>query len=120
MVLETKTWYIVDSRLFEAVRRVRQKATKALLDKFMSELATNVGKIGELSYAHYDLAMQALAKIERGFSHDLADAAALISNRYITAEQLRERFAQIQPHMIRYPAIDEQAFTMKLETSCGQ
>lgn len=189
LVLETRTWYIEESRLFEAVSRVRQKVTKALLEKFMSELArrtsgpgsvfftggstalllglreqtididikidpeprgifeaikelkdeldlnielaspadfipappqwralaTNVGKIRELSYAHYDLAMQALAKIERGFSHDLADAAALISNRYITAEQLRERFAQIQPHMIRYPAIDEQAFTIKLD-----
>ena len=59
--------------------------------------------------------MQALAKIERGFSHDLTDAAALISNGWMSVEQLRERFTQIEPDLIRYPAIDAPRFALKVE-----
>jgi len=79
------------------------------------ELATHVTKIDELSFFHYDFAMQALAKIERGFSHDLTDAAALISKGYISVQQLRERFSQIEPGLIRYPAIDAHRFALKVE-----
>lgn len=79
------------------------------------ELATHVAIIGELSFFHYDFAMQALAKIERGFSHDLTDAAALISKGHVSVEQLRERFAQIKPDLIRYPAIDAPRFALKVE-----
>jgi hypothetical protein len=79
------------------------------------DLARHVAQIGDLAFFHYDLVMQALAKIERGFSHDLRDAANLVSQGYISIEQLRERFAQIEPHLIRYPAIKGEEFKVKVD-----
>jgi hypothetical protein len=79
------------------------------------ELAAHVTRIGEISFFHYDFAMQALAKIERGFSHDLTDATALVSKGHVSIKQLRERFTQIEPHLIRYPAIDAHRFALKVE-----
>lgn len=59
--------------------------------------------------------MQALAKIERGFSQDLADARGLIEKGLISIETLRVRFTQIEPRLIRYPAINPDQFRAKLD-----
>jgi hypothetical protein len=79
------------------------------------DLATPIEKIGGISFFHYDLCMQALAKIERGFSQDLADARGLVEKKFISIENLKKRFAQIEDRFIRYPVINPDEFKAKLE-----
>lgn len=79
------------------------------------DLARPIEKIGDISFFHYDLCMQALAKIERGFSQDLVDARGLIEKGFVSVENLRKRFAQIESRFIRYPVINPDEFKVRLE-----
>lgn len=71
--------------------------------------------IGLLDFFHFDFSMQALSKIERGLAQDLADATRLVSGKHVTVLELRRRFLQIEPELLRYPAIDPGQFCIKLE-----
>jgi hypothetical protein len=79
------------------------------------DLASHITDVGDLSFFHYDLALQALAKVERGFSHDLADASNLVAKGYVSVEQLMGRFDEIEPYLIRYPAINPKQFKSKFD-----
>jgi hypothetical protein len=83
--------------------------------KDWQSLAVPIETVGSVGFYHYDLASQALAKIERGYSQDLADVVSLIQKGYLSQEQLRERFTQIEGSIIRYPAIDANEFRDKVE-----
>jgi len=48
--------------------------------------------------------MQALAKIERGHAQDLEDVIQFLHGGFVSAAELREVFARIQPALVRYPA----------------
>jgi hypothetical protein len=78
------------------------------------DLATPIERIGDISFFHYDLCMQALAKIERGFSQDLADARGLVEKKFVSIENLKKRFVQIEDRFIRYPVINPDEFKAKL------
>jgi hypothetical protein len=65
---------------------------------------------GRLSFYHYDLYSQALAKIERGHAQDRLDVMAMRDAGLVQPERLRELFAAIEPEMYRYPAIDARSF----------
>lgn len=65
---------------------------------------------GRLSFYHYDLYAQALAKIERGHAQDRLDVTAMRDAGLVEPERLRELFAAIEPEMYRYPAIDPRSF----------
>ena len=71
--------------------------------------------IGRLEFYHYDFSLQALAKLERGHAQDLEDVRSLVRGGYVTPAQLKARFAQIEPGLLRYPAIDPRQFRQKLE-----
>jgi hypothetical protein len=71
--------------------------------------------IGQVEFFHYDFTLQALAKIERGHTQDLEDVTSLLRGGYVTGDQLRNRFAQIEPGLLRYPAIDPAQFKTRLE-----
>ena len=73
------------------------------------------GGEGKLSFHHYDLAAQALAKIERGHAQDLDDVREMLARGLVNREELRLRFAEIEPHLYRYPAIDAAAFRRAVE-----
>jgi hypothetical protein len=73
------------------------------------------GREGRLSCYHYDLAAQALAKIERGHDQDLADVREMLARGLVHGAELRERFAEIEPHLYRYPAIDPASFRRAVE-----
>jgi hypothetical protein len=73
------------------------------------------GREGKLACHHYDLAAQALAKIERGHAQDLGDVREMLARGLVTREELLARFAQIEPHLYRYPAIDPAAFRRAVE-----
>jgi len=74
-----------------------------------------IASIGRLEFFHYDFALQALAKLERGHAHDLDDVAKFLRGGQVTAEELKKRFAQIESGLARYPALDPEQFRKKVE-----
>src|SRR6266581_547808 len=74
------------------------------------ERSRHIASIGQLQFFHYDFSLQALAKLERGHAHDLEDVTSLLCRGYVTADELRSRFAQIKPSLLRYPAINPSQF----------
>src|SRR5437870_3123648 len=79
------------------------------------ERSRHIASIGRLEFFHYDFSMQALAKLERGHAQDLEDVTSLVRGGFVAPDQLRSRFAQIEPGLLRYPAIDPQQFKKKVE-----
>ena len=79
------------------------------------EHSRHIASIGAVEYFHYDFSMQALAKLERGHAQDLEDVAGLLQGRYVTVDELRKRFAEIEPGLLRYPAIEPKQFKKKLD-----
>jgi hypothetical protein len=69
-----------------------------------------IAQEGRLSFHHFDLVAQALAKIERGHAQDVEDVQVMIGRELVTAVQLRQEFDTIEPQLYRYPAIDPASF----------
>ena len=72
-----------------------------------------------MSFFHYDLRAQALAKIERGHAQDVADVRAMIERGLVTREDLRAALASIEPGLLRYPAVDPSSLRRKVEAWLG-
>lgn len=79
------------------------------------ERSRSIGREGKLSFFHYDLYAQALAKIERGHAQDLLDARDMIAHGLVEPRRLEELFAQIEPALYRYPALDAKVFRKAVE-----
>ena len=73
-----------------------------------------IARVGQVEFYHYDYYAQALAKIERGHARDLADVRAMLERRYIEPRRLLELFNVIEPHLLRFPALDPAVFRAKL------
>jgi hypothetical protein len=56
-----------------------------------------------------------LSKLERGHVQDLEDVRSLLRGGHVTVEELNCRYAQIEPGLLRYPAIDPKQFRKKVE-----
>lgn len=69
-----------------------------------------VAQEGNITFRHFDLYAQALAKIERGHETDRADVSAMLTHGLITRDQLREHYDAIEPDLYRFPAIDPASF----------
>lgn len=78
-----------------------------------------VAREGKVSFFHYDLYAQALAKIERGHAQDIADVKMMLKDGLVDPEQLRQRFEEIFPKLYRYPAIDAGSFRRALNETLG-
>jgi len=74
-----------------------------------------IAREGKLSFHHYDLYAQALAKIERGHARDRQDVREMLARGLVEPEQLRELFAQIEPQLSPYPALDAASFGRAVE-----
>jgi len=72
---------------------------------------------GRIDWHHFDLYSQALSKIERGHERDLQDVGEMLHRGRVEPAKLREFFATIRPQLVRYPAIDPDAFQKRLETA---
>jgi hypothetical protein len=72
---------------------------------------------GLLSFYHFDLCSQALAKIERGHEKDRVDVAAMLERGLVTPDELRLRFEEIEPLLYRYPAVDPGSFRSAVEAA---
>jgi hypothetical protein len=75
-----------------------------------------IAQEGPLTFRHFDLTSQALAKIERGHAQDLDDVREMLEGGLVTRERLLEDLATIEPLLYRYPAIDPPSFRRAVET----
>ena len=73
-----------------------------------------IAREGRVSFHHFDLCAQALAKIERGHAQDGEDVAELLTRGLVTKDQLTAYFEAIAPHIYRYPALDATSFRERL------
>ena len=69
-----------------------------------------IAREGRVSFHHFDLYAQALAKIEPGHEQDTLDVRKLLTRGIVDRAQLRADFDAIEPRLYRYPAIDPAAF----------
>lgn len=69
-----------------------------------------IGQEGVLSFHHFDLYAQALAKIERGHETDTLDVAQFIGRGLVDPGRLAEYFEVIAADLYRYPALDPASF----------
>lgn len=101
--------------------RLEVNVELAAPDQFIPEVpgwrerSSWITKEGRVSFHHYDLFSQALAKIHRGHEKDLLDVQEMIHLGLIDRGQLLHYFEQIEPQLYRYPAIDPMTFRRAVE-----
>ncbi len=74
-----------------------------------------IAREGRLVFRHFDPLSQALAKLERAHERDLEDVRQLIAAGMVEPDRLRAAFAEIEPHLYRFPAIDPRRFRARVE-----
>ncbi len=90
-------------------------------DQFIPELpgwrerSRFIRQAGQLSFFHYDFYAQALSKLERGHDKDLRDVGHMLHAGRIEPAELLRLFAEIEPALYRYPAIDPPTFRRAVE-----
>jgi hypothetical protein len=83
------------------------------------ERSPSIGREGRLSFRHFDLYSQALAKLERAHAQDLADVQAMLERGLIERAQLRAAFAEIEPGLYRFPAVEPTDFARHVADAAG-
>lgn len=78
-----------------------------------------IAQEGRVTFRHFDLYAQALAKLERGHEMDRTDVAALIDRGLVDRSRLREYFDAIEPDLYRFPAIDPASFRRAVDRVTG-
>ena len=78
-----------------------------------------IAREGRVSFYHFDLYAQALAKVERGHVQDVQDVQELIARGLIDPSEARAYFARIEPELYRYPALDPRSFRAAVEETFG-
>jgi len=74
-----------------------------------------IARIGRVSFHHFDLYAQALAKLERGHRQDVVDVREMIGRGLVTGSRLLSYFEQVEPELYRYPALDPPSFRRAVE-----
>lgn len=69
-----------------------------------------IAREGMLFFHHYDFYSQALSKLERRHARDVDDVAQMHARGLIDGKRLQDFFAEIEPQLYRYPAIDPRSF----------
>jgi hypothetical protein len=110
--------------VFEAIARLKIELDVnielAAPDQFLPPLpgwqkrSRFIARHGEVDFYHYDLTSQALAKLARAHDRDLADVRAMLERRLVTSEGIRTGFESIRDRLIRYPALDAEAFERRI------
>lgn len=85
-----------------------------------SERSLFIGQYGPIKFFHYDPYGQALSKLHRGHERDLHDVRSMLMDGMILTGRLREFFVQIEPQLIRFPAIDAASFRAVVEKFCNE
>jgi hypothetical protein len=68
-----------------------------------------------LSFYHYDPYAQALAKLERAHAQDLDDVRELLAREFVDRGRLRSYFAEIEPELYRFPAVDPRSLRGRVD-----
>jgi hypothetical protein len=79
-----------------------------------------IAQHGLLDFYHYDFYSQALAKLERDHERDRSDVSSMLQSGLIKLDRLLELFQEIEPNLIRYPAITPAHFRHKVTSFCNQ
>jgi len=74
------------------------------------ERSPYIASEGHLTFHHFDLYAQALAKVERGHAQDVEDVRAMVNRGLVDPAEARRYFDAIEPALYRYPAVDPPAF----------
>lgn len=74
-----------------------------------------VAQEGSVTFRHFDLCAQALAKIERGHETDRRDVSEMLARGLVNGPELQEYFEAIAPDLYRFPAIDPASFRAALD-----
>lgn len=69
-----------------------------------------VAQEGPVTFRHFDLQAQALAKLERGHETDRRDVDQMLARGLVTRAGLLDYFEEIEPELYRFPAIDPASF----------
>jgi hypothetical protein len=111
--------------IFEAIRRVKDEldvnVELASPEDFIPPLpgwrdrSRFIERHGLVDFYHYDLHAQAMSKIERGHDRDLADVREMVGRKLVDPAELRRLYREIEPDLLRYPAIDADVFRRKVE-----
>ncbi len=80
---------------------------------------TFIARIGKVTFFHFDLYAQALAKVERGHRQDLADVHEMLARGLVDRQEALEYFARIEPELYRFPALDPPSFRRAVEEAFG-
>jgi hypothetical protein len=83
------------------------------------ERSPSIRREGLLTFKHFDLYSQALAKLERGHTQDLEDARVMLERGLVEVDRLRSSFDEIEPQLYRFPAIDPADFKQRVEDFLG-
>ena len=81
---------------------------------------TFVARIGRVTFFHFDLYAQALAKVERGHRQDIADVHEMLGRGLIERRRALEYFARLEPDLYRFPALDPPSFRRAVEEAFGE
>ena len=84
------------------------------------ERSPSISREGSVTFLHYDLYAQALSKLERGHDRDLLDVDEMLTRGLVERDRLRELFAEIEPELYRYPAIDPPSFRRRVESTVSR
>jgi hypothetical protein len=75
-----------------------------------------VSQEGPVTVRHMDPALQALAKLERGFDQDLGDVAAMVERGLVDPARLQRLYEEIEPLLFRFPAVDAERLRVAVES----
>jgi hypothetical protein len=76
-------------------------------------------RLGRVSFHHFDLYAQALAKVERGHSQDITDVGEMLGRALVERPRALAFFSRIEPELHRYPAIDPPTFRRAVHRAFG-
>ena len=76
-----------------------------------------VERVGSVGFRNIDFYAQALAKLERGHDRDLIDVGAMITRGLVDVSRLHTFFAEIEPELYRYPAVDPASFRAAVDAA---
>jgi hypothetical protein len=77
-----------------------------------------IGQYGAIKFYHYDPYGQVLSKLQRGHERDVQDARSMLAAGMVETQGLLDFFVQIEPQLIRYPAIDPASFHASVQKFC--
>lgn len=116
--------------LFEAIAALKDEldlnVELASPDQFIPaipgwrERSLFIARHGRVDFFHYDPYGQALSKLQRRHERDLQDVRAMVRDGLVRVDRLPEMFAQIEPHLIRYPAVDPASFRAAVMEFCNE